>query len=66
MKTHALTLLLILTAGVLQAGENWPQLQGNAQRSGNAADEVLQMPLGLVAAIPMSDAIQAAPVVAGG
>lgn len=47
-------------------GDDWLQLQGNAQRSGDAIHEVLQQELGLVAAIPLSDAIFASPVVKDG
>lgn len=46
--------------------EDWPQLLGNARRSGNAPHVSLQMPLGLVAAIPLTDAVMASPVVSGG
>ena len=53
---------LLLTTGL--AGD-WPQLQGNALRSGNAQGERLSERLGLRASRPLSDAILAAPVVAG-
>jgi len=46
--------------------EHWPQLQGDALRSGNATDVAIAPSLGLAAAIPMTDAIFASPVVAGG
>jgi hypothetical protein len=46
--------------------EDWPQLQGNALRSGNAPAAELQLPLGLVAAIPLTDAIFASPVLSEG
>ncbi|MEO2030590.1 MAG: PQQ-binding-like beta-propeller repeat protein [Planctomycetaceae bacterium] len=48
------------------AADNWPQLQGNAQHSGDAPQVSLQTPLSLVAAIPMTDAVLAAPVVSDG
>jgi outer membrane protein assembly factor BamB len=51
--------------GVSFAGD-WPQLQGNALRSGNVPQESLGTALGLLAAIPTSDAILASPVVSGG
>ena len=44
----------------------YAQLQGNALRSGNVPAEVLKPALGLVAAIPTSDAIFASPVVSEG
>ena len=45
---------------------DWLQLQGNAQRSGNVPGEVLNRSLGLMAAIPLTDGVQASPVVADG
>ena len=45
---------------------DWPQFQGNALRNGNAPDFAVDDSLGLAAAIPLSDAIFAAPVVADG
>src|SRR5262245_3322871 len=45
---------------------DWPQLQGDALRSGNAPGAAIQTPLGLAGAVAMSDGIYAAPVVAGG
>ena len=46
--------------------EDWPQLQGDALRSGNAPQVSLQAPIGLLAAIPLTDGIVAAPVVSNG
>src|SRR5688572_22918308 len=45
---------------------DWPQLQGDALRSGNAPEATLPADLGLIAAVPLTDGIYAAPVVAGG
>ena len=45
---------------------DWTQLQGDAGRSGNAPGEVLNAQLGLLAAVPLTDGVQAAPVVADG
>ena len=45
---------------------DWPQLQGNALRSGDVPDVTLKVNLGLEAAVPLTDAIQAAPVVKQG
>jgi outer membrane protein assembly factor BamB len=61
-----LAIPLYLTAGVVFASNDWPQLQGDALRSGNAADVSLQTPLVLLAAVPLTDGVYAAPVVAGG
>jgi outer membrane protein assembly factor BamB len=65
------TLHLLVQVGAAPVGdtpsaEAWPQLQGDALRSGNAADVSLTLPLGLVAAVPCTDALYAAPVVADG
>lgn len=48
------------------ASEDWPQLQGNAARSGEAVDVSLPQSLGLIAAVPLTDAGLAAPVVSDG
>jgi outer membrane protein assembly factor BamB len=65
MNAYSSLLVLTLFAGTA-LGDDWPQLQGNALRSGNAPQASLKTPLGLVGAIPLSDAVQAAPVVSGG
>ena len=51
---------------VIGRAEEWPQLLGDALRSGNAVHVDLETSIGLVAAIPLTDAIVAAPVVSGG
>lgn len=48
------------------ASADWKQLQGNAQRSGDVPNEVIADDLGLLAAVPTTDAIQASPVIADG
>ncbi|MFK8110624.1 MAG: PQQ-binding-like beta-propeller repeat protein [Rubripirellula sp.] len=45
---------------------DWPQLLGDPLHSGNAPDVSLEGPLGLIAAIPLTDAILASPVVSDG
>ncbi len=57
--------LCVLAARSLTAGD-WPQYQGNAHRSGNAPGETLATTLGLKAAIPLTDAVLAAPVLSRG
>lgn len=59
-----LVVLLAFTANV--AAADWPQLQGNARRTGSCEQNVDLAELGLEAAIPLSDAVLAAPVVSGG
>lgn len=59
--------LTVLTMGMRStSAAEWPQFQGHAERSGSVPGEALQLPLGLIAAVPMTDGIQAAPVVSGG
>ena len=41
----------------------WPQLQGNAKRSGNAPHISLSDSIGLLAAIPLSDGVYASPII---
>src|SRR5262249_12539185 len=57
---------LILSVAVARAGDELPQLQGDALRSGNAPDTTLKTPLGLAGAVPLTDGIYAAPVIADG
>ncbi|MEO1973403.1 MAG: PQQ-binding-like beta-propeller repeat protein, partial [Pirellulaceae bacterium] len=47
-------------------GADWPQLQGDALRSGNVPEVSLSTPIGLVAAVPLTDAVLAAPVIGNG
>jgi outer membrane protein assembly factor BamB len=66
MKFFTLLIPLLLSAAVARGGDDWPQLQGDALRSGNAAGAALETPLGLVGAVPLTDGIYAAPVIADG
>ncbi|MDA1050406.1 MAG: PQQ-binding-like beta-propeller repeat protein [Planctomycetota bacterium] len=59
-------LACILSLASVSAASDWPQLQGNALRSGNAPETALSDSLGLLAAIPMTDGIYASPVVSDG
>ncbi|HXG12754.1 MAG TPA: PQQ-binding-like beta-propeller repeat protein, partial [Gemmataceae bacterium] len=61
-----LVIPLLVSAAVARGSDNWPQLQGNALRSGNAPQAVIKTPLGLVGAVPLTDGIYAAPVIADG
>lgn len=56
----------VLLANGFTASADWTQLQGDAQRSGNAPAVALPNSPGLVAALPLTDAIFAAPVVSEG
>lgn len=59
-----MTVAALLLSLVLQEG--WTQAKFDARRSGDAADRDVGESLGLLAAVPMSDAILTSPVVAGG
>lgn len=65
MKSLALVIPLLLSFAV-RASDDWPQLQGSALRSGNAAGAAIKTPLGLAGAVPLTDGLYAAPVVADG
>lgn len=65
MKTILLAIALVVLAVEVHA-ESWPQLQGDALRSGNAPRASLSLPLGLQGAVPLTDGIYAAPAIAEG
>lgn len=48
------------------AGEAWPQLKYDGRHSGNVPERSIAAPLGLIGAVPLTDAIFAAPVIADG
>jgi outer membrane protein assembly factor BamB len=56
-------LILALTA---TAGENWLQFKYDSGHSGNVPDRSVTTPLGLIGAVPLTDAIFTAPVVEDG
>ncbi|HEX7899843.1 MAG TPA: PQQ-binding-like beta-propeller repeat protein [Planctomycetota bacterium] len=59
MTLAALAISLVL-------GQDWLQHKGDARRSGDVPDRALALPLGLVAALPMTDGLYASPAVADG
>ena len=56
-------LTIVTTAA---AGENWLQFKYDCQHSGNVPDRSVTTPLGLVGAVPLTDGVYTAPVVANG
>jgi len=58
-----LNLILALTAS---AGEKWLQFKYDSGHSGNVPDRSVTTPLGLIGAVPLTDAIFTAPVLADG
>lgn len=65
MKSCLCVLIVTLFTALTQAA-NWPQLQGDAFRSGNAPSAQLPGKLGLVGAVALTDGIYTSPVVADG
>ncbi len=58
--------LLAAAVAVTEAAEDWPQLKYDCRHSGNVSERSVSVPLGLIAAVPLSDAVFTAPVVADG
>ena len=67
-RRSAWVLVLVLSApwGALAAEGDWTQLKFDARHSGNVPTLSVKVPLGLVGAVPLTDAVLTAPVVAGG
>ncbi len=57
---------LVFCSSFANAGDEWLQLKGNPERSGNASDVTLKMPLSLAAAIPLTDGLYSSPVISDG
>lgn len=58
--------LAILFVGAVATASDWPQFMRDASHTGDAADEALAMPLGLVAQVKLDDAVMTTPAVVGG
>lgn len=61
-----LVALLLMRTAAAPAAEDWLQLKFDARRSGNVPERVVAAPLRLAGAVPLTDAIFTAPVVADG
>lgn len=57
--------MVLALPSVVLAGD-WPQFMHNAAHTGDAAEEALQLPLGLVAQVRLDDAVHTAPAVVAG
>src|SRR3990167_10014197 len=66
MLTSLRVIYCLLSTLSIASAADWPQLQGNSLRSGNAPEAILSDSLGLLAAIPLTDGIYASPVVSNG
>src|SRR5262245_49560149 len=56
---------LIFHASGLRAAD-WPQFMRTAQHTGDATDESLTLPLGIVAPVKLDDAMMTSPAIVGG
>ncbi len=61
-----LLLSAVFPSTAAYSGEDWLQFKYDCRHSGNVADRSVTTPLGLVGAVPMTDALFTAPVVADG
>src|SRR6185436_15805735 len=64
-RSGALILFVFLASSPLFA-DDWLQFKGDGRHSGNVPDRAVTTPLGLVGAVPLTDAIFTSPVVADG
>jgi len=60
--------ILLAVAGATHhaSSADWPQFMRNASHTGDASDEVLAVPLGLIAQVRLDDAVMASPAVVDG
>ena len=61
-----LTVLSLTCAATAAAVENWLQFKYDSRHSGNVPDRSVKTPIGLIGAVPLTDAVFTAPVVADG
>ncbi|MBN1422847.1 MAG: PQQ-binding-like beta-propeller repeat protein [Planctomycetes bacterium] len=66
VRIRAAALASFLLAVTALAGEEWTQIKFDARHSGDVPDRNVAAPLGLIGAVPLTDAIFTAPVVARG
>jgi outer membrane protein assembly factor BamB len=65
-KTTIILLMVLSLTLTAKAAEDWLQFKYDCRHSGNVSDRSITRPLGLVGAIPLTDAVFTAPVVADG
>ncbi len=56
----------LIHQGRIFAAEDWRQFKYDSRHSGNAPDRTVTVPLGLIGAVPLTDSVLTAPVVAEG
>ena len=64
--SRLICVVTLASASTRLSAEDWLQYKFDAGHSGNATDREIQTPLGLVAAVPLSDGVYASPVIADG
>ncbi len=65
-KINLLVVHLLIGTICAYAGENWQQFKYDCRHSGNVPSRSVSVPLRLIAAVPLTDAVFTAPVVANG
>lgn len=58
--------VVLMGTCAVYGAEDWPQYKFDSRHSGDVADRSLVLPLGLVGAVPLTDAVFTSPVVADG
>ena len=66
VKLLVLTACMHAVATFAYSAEDWPQYKYDCRRSGNVPARSVETPLGLIGAVPLTDAVFTAPVIAGG
>ncbi len=68
LRASSLCLLgvLLISSIPVAADEAWLQLKYDARHSGDVPERTVQLPMGLIGAVPLSDAVLTAPVMAEG
>ena len=64
-RVTCLAILWLLLCGQGRSIADWPQMQSDARRTGNVPSAALPSQIGLLAAVPMTDAVYASPVISG-
>jgi outer membrane protein assembly factor BamB len=65
-KIILLTVIFLMLTTTTTGGENWLQYKSDCRHSGDVPDRSVTTPLGLIGAVPLTDAIFTAPVIADG
>lgn len=66
IRLYVCVCILVVAGDAVQGGESWLQFKFDARHSGNVPNRDVRTPLGLIGAVPLSDAIFTAPVVVDG